>query len=183
MAQQMSQNLKHDSNKELFESAQLIFLDTHVPINSPNSVHDDRSMLYLGHFSVIHYELSVSWMTLAQLQLALPAAFLKGPEGQVTMRVERGDPWAPLDLGLGCWVWNLLSTLDSGSLPYLQAHSALSQGPFRVFLSFPQSFDKWSRHREMNYACMYLDHITSIMKPFEETLKSGYLGTQSTPSF
>ena len=99
------------------------------------------------------------------------------------MRVERRDPWAPLDLGLGCWVWNLLSTLDSGSLPCLQTHWALSQGPFRVFLSFPQSFDKWSRHREMNYTCMYLDHITSIMKPFEETLKSGYLGTQSTPSF
>lgn len=57
----MSQNLKHDYSKELFETVQLIILDTHVPINSPNSVHNDRRILYLGHFSVIHYELSVSW--------------------------------------------------------------------------------------------------------------------------
>lgn len=50
----MSQNLKHEYNKELFGSVQLIFLGTLVPINSPNSVHSDQTMLYLGCFSVIH---------------------------------------------------------------------------------------------------------------------------------
>ena len=46
----MSQNVRYDYNKELFRSVQLIFLDTHVPINSLNSVHSEQSMLYLGHF-------------------------------------------------------------------------------------------------------------------------------------
>lgn len=50
----MSQNVRYDYNKELFRSVQLIFLDTHVPINSLNSVHSEQSMLYLGHFSEIH---------------------------------------------------------------------------------------------------------------------------------